>query len=218
MAAVCLRVVEDLDLELLVANAAGGDETAWQRLWAEVSPRLDAMIRRPQFLARIGEREDDRRDIIVEVMARLRDRQSRRLRVYLEAKKNSPDMTFMPWLNVVAKRVAIDHLRRSPDYQDRRREKDASAPGRWIKAVTLKSDNAADRPPMTLRGTAHQLLLHARRHLPEDQQRALEMWAQGDDHQEIADALGLPDASAANRMVRAALERLRRHFRDEGAT
>jgi hypothetical protein len=42
---------------------------------------------------------------------------------------------------------------------------------------------------------------------------ALELWSQGFDNHEIAARLGLPGAADADRIVGAAKELLRRHFR-----
>ena len=66
---------------------------------------------------------------------------------------------------------------------------------------------------MTRDGTARQMLAHARELLPEKQYQALALKMQGDSSAEIARALDLPRAADAERMVRAAFQRLRRKFR-----
>jgi hypothetical protein len=66
---------------------------------------------------------------------------------------------------------------------------------------------------MTNRGTAHELLQFAAGAIPEDQRRALELWAQSESFEDIARALGMGSAADAERAVRAAIERLRRRFR-----
>jgi DNA-directed RNA polymerase specialized sigma24 family protein len=204
------------ELEGLVARAADGDELAWQRLWSTVEPRLERVVAQPRFLGRLGQREDDRRNIVVDVMARLRAGSFERLRLYLGARKDNPRLTFMGWLRVVAKRVGIDYMRAHPDYVDRRREADASRPGEWIEAGTLPpaSRIGGERPGMTARGTAHELLAYAAE-LPEAQRRALELWVQSESFADIARAVGLASAADAERVVRAVLERLRRKFRSE---
>ena len=205
-----------LELEALVGRAAGGDELAWQRLWADVGPRLERIAAQPRFLGRLGQREDDRNNIVVEVMARLRARQFERLRLYLAARGDNPRLRFMTWLRVVAKRVGIDYLRGHPDYIDRRREAGASAPGRWVEAGTLPppSRGAGERPPVTNRGTALELLRYAAGAIPETQRRALELWVQSEPYDEIASRLGLGSPAEAEKTVRAAIERLRRKFRE----
>jgi DNA-directed RNA polymerase specialized sigma24 family protein len=195
-------MVDDLELEALVAGAAARDERAWQSLWAEIGPRLERIVAQPWFLGRLGRRDDDRRDIVVAVMARLRADDFHRLRSYVGARRANPQLRFFTWLRVVAKRVGVDHLRAHPEYIRR----DA----RWIDPVTLPpaSQLPGERPPVTERGTARELMAVA---MPTAQRRALEMWSRGESFDAIAHALGVPNPE---RTVRAALERLRRRFRD----
>ena len=205
-------------LESLVESAASGDEQAWQRLWSAVEPRLEKIVAQPRFLGRLGQREDDRRNIIVEVLARLRANDFHRLQIYLDTRATNPSLKFMTWLRVVTKRVGIDYMRGHPDYIDRRRDPDrGSAPGEWVEAGTLPSGSKlhGGRPPVTNRGTAQQLLRYAAGAIPDTQRRALELWVQSETYDEIARSLALEDGAAAERMVRAAIERLRRRFRVE---
>jgi DNA-directed RNA polymerase specialized sigma24 family protein len=67
---------------------------------------------------------------------------------------------------------------------------------------------------MTMLGTAHELIAYARTALPDDQRQAVELWAQSESFDDIARTLGLKNGQAAERMVRAAIERLRRKYRD----
>jgi DNA-directed RNA polymerase specialized sigma24 family protein len=206
-------------MEELVAAAATGDQVAWQALWAELEPRLSRIVAQPRFLGRLGQREDDRRNIVVDVMARLRERDFERLSMYLAARESNPQLQFMTWLRVVAKRAGIDYMRRHPDYVDRRRQANASAPGAWIDPGTLPSHSrlGGDRPPITYVGTAAELLRYAADAIPDAQRRALELWVSGAGYDDIADAVGFPDAGHAERAVRAAIERLRRRFRPAGS-
>jgi DNA-directed RNA polymerase specialized sigma24 family protein len=208
-------MLDEDEIETLVASAAAGDEHAWQRLWASIEPPLLRIIAQPRFLGRLGQREDDRRNIVVAVMARLRADRFHRLQLYLEARTANPRLRFLSWLRVVAKRVGIDYLRAHPDYV-RRHEADASRPGAWIDPKTLPpaSQIFGERPPVTDRGTARQLLQFAAGAIPDDHRRALELWTQSESFGDIARALGLRDGPEAERMVRAAIERLRRKFRD----
>lgn len=205
-------------LEQLVVAAVGGDEQAWQRMWAAVEARLSQIVAQPRFLGRLGQREDDRRNIVVEVFERLRADDFRRLRIYLDTRASNPSLKFMTWLRVVAKRVGIDYMRGHPDYIDRRRDRgEDGAPGEWVEAGTLPSGSKlhGERPPVTNRGTAQQLLRYAAGAIPDAQRQALELWVQSETYEEIARVLELESAAAAERMVRAAIERLRRRFRVE---
>lgn len=213
-----MTTVEEQELEALVVAVAGADEIAWQRLWRMIEPPLLRMVAHPQFLARLGQREDDRRNIVVAVMARLRVDKFQRLRLYLDARRENPRLRFISWVRVVAKRVGIDYLRAHPDYV-RRTDTNASAPGRWVDAGTLPpaSQLVGDRPPITNRGTARELLQVAAGLVPEAHARALEMWTQGETFGDIADSVGLSSARDAEKLVRAVIERLRRKYRDEAS-
>ncbi len=208
-------MIDEADLELLVVAAATGDQAAWQRLWTTVEPALLRMIAQPRFLGRLGQREDDRRNIAVAVMARLRADDRHRLHLYLDGKRANPRLRFLSWLRVVAKRVGVDYLRAHPDYV-RRHDADASAPGAWVDAGTLPppSRGAGTRPPVTNRVTARELLRFAADTIPPAQVRALELWTTGESFDTIGQALGLASATEAERLVRAAIERLRRRYRE----
>src|SRR5262249_54902601 len=149
-------------------------------------------------------------------MARLRDHEFHRLNLYLDARRRDPELTFMRWLTILARRVTIDCLRGDPDYVDRGRSKTAAeAPGVLIRPEGVPSDGSLSggRPPMTNRVTARQILRYADGALSGPQRRALEMWAEQASLDDIAGALALEGPDAAERLVRAAVERLRRHFR-----
>jgi DNA-directed RNA polymerase specialized sigma24 family protein len=187
-------MTSDEEIERLVASAAAADDAAWHSLWAAIETPLSRIIAQPRFLGRLGQREDDRRNIVVAVMARLRADSFGRLRQYLDAKTQNPRLRFMSWLRVVAKRVGIDYLRSHPDYV-RRHDANASRPGAWVDAEELPSASQifGDRPQFTNAGTAQELL---------------------ESFDEIAKQLKLPNATAAERVVRAVIERLRRRFRE----
>jgi DNA-directed RNA polymerase specialized sigma24 family protein len=212
---------EEGELEAVVLRAAAGEEAAWIDLWTALEPRLEGLARQARVSGRLSQNEDDRRNIVVEVMARLRAADMRRLKLYLDARRQNPALAFVPWVTVVAKRVAIDYMRGHGDYVDRRWNRNPdSAPGAWVNLHTLPGDSrlVGGRPPVTNRGAAMTMLRYAYSELPADQLAALELWIVQHDYPEIAEELGLGDAAAAQRLVRAALERLRRHFRHQKMT
>jgi DNA-directed RNA polymerase specialized sigma24 family protein len=199
----------------LVARACDGDEEAWQAAWQWMDPRLSALVAQPRFLARLSRQEDDRRGVVLAVMEKLRESDHRRLKLFRQARSADQGLSFMAWLSVVTKRVAIDYLRAHPEYLGQR---GAEAPGAWVSVQALPSEwrMPGKRPPVTAAGTAREMLAFARRELPVPQQRALELWVEGEGPSEIARALGLAEPAAAERILRAALERLRRKFRTSG--
>lgn len=206
----------DDDPDSLVTRILGGDERAWPLLWRAVEPRLAAALRRPTFLGSLAGREDDQRNVVVQVMARLREDDHARLRAYAAARRERPGMVFLAWLLVVTKRVAIDYLRAHDEYIDRRREEHASRPGAWRVLDTLIADSRSPgaRPSITA-GVAARELLAGARELPAAQQQALAAWLAGHDFDAIAAAQALASGKHAERLVRAALEALRRRYREE---
>jgi hypothetical protein len=199
----------------LVGLAAAGDEDAWQRLWRRLDGPLHGMIR--QFrMGRISQEEDERREVVLEVMARLRESDFRRLKMFLAAQAEDSRLTLFPWIKVVARRVAIDHLRVHPNYVTGHRGPEGQrTPGQWKDPASLPPPSRlpGERPAMTRDGTAREMLDHARKVLPEAHFRALELKMQGEEAAGIARAVGLDSAAEAERIVRAAFERLRRKFR-----
>jgi DNA-directed RNA polymerase specialized sigma24 family protein len=199
----------------LIERSCTGDEQAWQGLWARLEGPLSGMIR--QFhMGRVSHEEDERRAVVLEVMARLRDDDFRRLKMFVVAKGSDPLLALLPWIKVVARRVAIDHLRAHPNYvAGTRGGAGGRGPGRWKDPATLPPASLLPgaRPAVTREGTAREMLAHARAVLPEPQYRALELKLLGEEPEGIAKALGLDTAAQAERLVRAALERLRRKFR-----
>ena len=216
-----VKVMDEAELEVLVARAADGHTASWRTLWEEVEPWLERVVANPRFLGRIGQRDDDRRNIIIEVMARLHAEGFHRLKLYVETRRTSPQLKFKTWLRVVVKRVGIDYLRGHENYRDRRRDPNrGSAPGQWVEPGTLPSASQlpGERPPMTNRGTALELLRYAAGAVPEPQLSALERWTEGASFDDIARELEIDGGAAtAEKLVRAAIERLRRRFRGEDA-
>jgi DNA-directed RNA polymerase specialized sigma24 family protein len=208
------------NIEGLVTRVLAGEASAWQALWQAVEPRLYALIRRPSFLGRLSESEDDCRNIVVEVLAALRAHDHMRLRSFAAARVANPALPFFAWLTVVAKRLAIDYMRRQDTYQDLRARVGEGARGAWtpITALPPESQLPGFRPPMTNRAAVAELLTFAGRDLPLEQRAALSAWLQGGSFDDVARAAGLPSARQAERVVRAALERLRRRFRPGEAT
>ena len=206
--------MDDRELEARVALAAGGDTAAWRDVWENVEPWLEKIVANPRFLGRLGQRDEDRANIMVEVMARLHADGFRRLQLYVETRATNPQLGFKPWLRVVAKRVGIDYLRGHQSYLDRRRDPQrGTAPGEWVQRGQMPSENRlGERPPVTNRGTALELLRYAAQSVSEPALSALELWTQSASYDEIARELGIT-ADEAAKLVRAAIERLRRRFR-----
>jgi hypothetical protein len=160
-----------------------GDDDAWRTLWDHVEELLDGYVGGPRFLGRLGQRVADRQNIIREVMERLRADGMQRLRLYLELRREQPSLDFESWLRVLARRVGNDYLRNA------------------------RHDEADDAPPSS------DSMRHAAEIVPEPALSALELWTLGSTYADIARELELGDASAAELVIRGALESLQRGSR-----
>jgi DNA-directed RNA polymerase specialized sigma24 family protein len=207
--------IDSGDIAGLVERACGGDEEAWQRLWRRLDAPLSAMVR-GFHMGRVSHEEDERRAVVLEVMARLREADFRRLKMFVEARSKDERLALLPWIKVVARRVAIDHLRAHPNYvAGDRTDGGGRSPGQWHDPKSLPPASLLPgvSPAMTRDGTAHEMLAHARQVLPDLHYHTLALKVQGHEPEAIAAQLGLASVAEVDRIVRAALERLRRKFR-----
>ncbi len=198
-------------LHALADRAASGDAAAWRELWRAVEPTIWAITGKWQFTGPLSRREDERRDMVLEVMERLRADDFRRLRDFLAAAKERGG-SLKAWLATVTARAAIDHVRAHPEYLDPRGGGASDGP-RWVTVVPMPDAELAHpfADPDKV-ATAIVMLDRARRDLEPDQLAALYVWLHGGDHGEIATRLGLGSARDADRLVRAALKRLRDRY------
>jgi hypothetical protein len=201
-------------LEALVADVLAHREGAWQSFWRVAEPHLYMILRRPRVLGRLSQNEDHIRNIVVDVLAALQADDHARLRRYVLAKQANPELPFWAWLAVVAKRMAIDYIRRQDEFVDLRKQ-GGDATGAWRELTSLPSTSrlGAARPPVTDTRAAHEVLEFAEQHLDVAKRRALAGWMQGASFEDIAGQMGLGAPIEAERLVRAALERIRRQFR-----
>lgn len=195
----------------LISQVIAGDTAAWHRLWSAVQPTVWAITGNWRITGAVSRREEDRKNIAVDVMERLRADDCRRLRAYLDGARRRPGSSFKAWLATVTARAAIDYVRAHPEFDDGR---GTNREPRWFRVVptaNVDAGAATDRDPV-LRATAHELLDRARRDLEPKQLSALAHWLEGRSHDEIASRLSLADGGEADRLVRAALKRLRDRF------
>jgi DNA-directed RNA polymerase specialized sigma24 family protein len=204
-------------IEGLVERASEGDEEAWHELWRLLQPRLARAVR-SRGLGPLSRVDDAVQDTLVAVMAKLRDDGFRRLRGYLDARRADPMMAFLPWVIVVARRAALDRLRADPNYIDLRGSGDGPT-GAWVHTDGSLDDSRVPttRPPFTNRAAARHILRAAGDLLSPAQQRAVELWTEETPSEDIARELGLDSPRAADLLVRAGVERLRRRFRKDPA-
>jgi DNA-directed RNA polymerase specialized sigma24 family protein len=214
-----MAFLSDQDVDALVGATVAGDEEAWQALWLRAEPLLWAITGRWRVAGRLSRRADDRLDIVVRVMASLRDDDFRRLRLYLRDARR--DRSLEAWLATVARHTAISHVRAHAEYLGPQagalpaRRSAVARTGLWVTLVALSSSDEEPVEVVALeqQAEARKLIAWGGVALPRQQAIALGLWCGGEDHAEIGRRLGLDSPMAADQLVRAALRRLRKRFR-----
>ena len=206
-----LRTLFDEDtLEPLVRRTLARERRAWPELWLAVAPAIEEMAGRFCVAGRLSAHEDERRDVVVDVMEHLQANDFERLRPFHDALRRR-DGSARVWLSTVTRRSAVSHTREHP-------ENFGGDERRWADLVPLPED-LEEQLPVPARAAraadAHGILAYAARELPEAQVTALRLWLVGHGPDEIAAVLGLASAPAADRLVRAAIKALRRRFLNE---
>lgn len=205
-----------LAAEGLARRAAAGEAGAFQELMAALWAPCFGLVRSSRAMRGLSKNEDDARDVVTRVMARLERDSCWALGLYSEWRERHPDKTFADWFKITVANVVRDFARERRG-TDRRRVPGELSKKRLLNdfAVSLPLDALGTRPPMTDAQTARQLLEFARERLPERQLDALEAWLQGADYASIAAAQELSGPDAAKKLVRAAVAVVRRHFGGE---
>jgi DNA-directed RNA polymerase specialized sigma24 family protein len=154
-------------LEQLVTRSCNGDRRAWGELWLALAPMVEQVARCPRITGRLSRCEDTRSEVVVRVMAELREDGFRRL-ADLGACLARRDGSFRRWIWKVARNVAVSHVR---------------ANLRWTEYEPLSEEMEDDRFPTERQVEAHGILARSRVELDPGQQEALDRWLQGDaDH------------------------------------
>lgn len=204
------------DMEDLIRRVVAGDGAAWQELWTAIQPTIWALTGKWQICSRLSERDDERHNIELRIIERLRDEDFRRLRIYLESVDREQSGSFKTWLRVVAKNTAIDYMRGHAEFK-RTTERDNE--GRWVELEGMTGHNPlpSGNPSTDRMAEATRMLTLAREILSEEQRSAVFVWLTSSDYRYVAEQLSLKTPKDAERLVRAALERIRRRIRKKEA-
>ncbi|HEV7556232.1 MAG TPA: hypothetical protein VGO00_12280, partial [Kofleriaceae bacterium] len=130
----------------------------------------------------------------------------------------NPGKNFGDWIRIVTANMARDHVS-SRIGQANRADDEAPLNKRLVNTLaSLLADGddprLAYKPSSTHAQLARELLDYATRELDPAQFAALRRWLEGGTFDELAGELGLSGPRDAERVVRAALARLRRQFGD----
>jgi DNA-directed RNA polymerase specialized sigma24 family protein len=202
---------EDERLVALVDRTLAGDVPAWQALWKGLLPVIHAVATCPRWTGRLRHSTDDRDDIVVEVMGGLAAGEFEALRRFRDPEEARPAASFRKWVASVAVRASIDHVRAHPEYLGRRVSNDGAY---WVCLDPLPTEaDGLEGPADDLTATieARRLAERLGSELNAAQRAALGLWLADVDHADIAAELALDGEATAERLVRAALKRLRRH-------
>jgi DNA-directed RNA polymerase specialized sigma24 family protein len=190
-------------------------EPAWRELAALLWPELLAYVRATPSMTGIGATDDDVREAVVLVLEKLGRGDCRGARLYVTWREANPGRDAGDWLRIVATNVARDYAR------ERRGRGDwnGKRPVPYRRSVELLATLLPDEEDLpasttlsaTSRHAARELATFASGRLAPDQGQALADWLSGASFGDFAVALALEDASAAKRLVRAAVASLRRH-------
>ncbi len=179
------------------------------QLWADV----EARVARSRYMGQLRS-SDDHREVVSRVFVRLRRNDLRALRSFPAWRDKNVGKTFDDWLTIVVTNVIRDYV------AERLGDLDTSGAGlkRLVNTLAEALDDAQEpswRPAITNKITASKLLAAARRCLPPEQQAALAGWLAGAEFGDLATQHGWHGPETARSLVRAALARLRREFREE---
>jgi hypothetical protein len=206
-------------LAAYVPRVVGGDEAAWRELVARLEPLLIQLLRRTRTLGPMRHNVDDCRAVMIRVLERLSKDDYRGLRLFRSWIDAHPGKDFGDWIRIVTVNLARDHVSSRLGVAERA---DGDVPLNKRMLNTLASllsggddERLAFRPLMTQVQLTRELLEYAERALDPAQLRALRGWMEGASFADLAAELGLASPRDADKLVRAALARLRRHFGDQ---
>lgn len=200
--------------EALAARAADGDADARRELIEVLWPTWLGLARASRALRPLARSDDSAHEVVARLVEKLGRAGGRGLRLYRPWRERHPDKTFADWMKIVVANAVRDHLREqlgatrappSPEDPSVKRLLNEFAGSPLLEELGV-------RPPMTAAQTARQLLEYARAHLPPDQWAALVAWIDGASFAEIEEQLGVREPDGGQKLVRAAIAVLRRHF------
>lgn len=216
-----MAALSDSELATLAAyvpRVVGGDAAAWKELVTRLEPLLIELLRRSRTLGPMRHSVDDCRAVMTSVLERLSKDDYRGLRLFRPWAEAHPGKDFGDWIRIVTVNLARDHVSSRLGAQ---RADDDGAPNKRMLNTLASQLPAGDeerigfRPSMTEAQAARELLEYAAQALDPDQFRALRRWMDGASFAEVAAELELAAPRDADKLVRAALARLRRRFGEQ---
>jgi len=199
----------------LAANTLEGDKRSRDKLWLELRPPAVAVVRRCPVTRRLRDDENTRAEVASRVMIRLEADGFKHMLTFRGLLEHL-DGRGSTWFGTLAYHVALRLTEQHPENLGPGVDKDRPC---WVDVGSLPDERLENLLPAPARIVdtvfAHEVEALAESTLAPRQLDALRLRAEGYGNQEIAGKLGLPDAAAARRLVRAAQKRLRTRLGDE---
>jgi DNA-directed RNA polymerase specialized sigma24 family protein len=208
----------------LVQRTLSGDASAWTALQAALEPIISTMVRRHAGLRRKGlaDRLDDVAEVRTVVLERLAHNDFLNLRSYVARIVGCTNpQSFEGWLYGNVDYAVLDHLRNRFGRAPKRTafEVGRILPSkRDLQSCAGRLEDDAEREPFEVAGVTTRLTLaeigaYIENALSAEEAEAVRLhYVESRTFEEIATALGLEDARAANQLIRRLTARLRYRF------
>lgn len=206
----------------LLQRTLARDTSAWTSLQAELDPLVTKMARRHAGLRRKGlaERIDDLAEIRTAVFERFADDDFKNLRSYVARNEGTANpQSFESWVYGSVDYAILEHMRRRFGRRPKSASQNAerSQPSKrdlHSHAGRLDDEHeSSESASVTTRLTLAQIGAFIESALTAEEAEAIRLhYMENQTFQEIAVALGLSDAKAANQLIRRLNARLRYRF------
>jgi hypothetical protein len=196
----------------MLGRVLRGDQVAWMRLFSQYGPVVERIARTNRSMGSYRGSEDDARNVMAQVFERLRRNDYRALRMFRGWQEKNPEKAFHDWLTIVTVNVIRNYISSKLGAPSQTGESLKQLVNTLADALPIDGDELLVRPHITTKETAQRIIEYARDNLAEDQLAVLAAWLEGASLDDIVSELHLTDARAADRLLRAALARLRRQF------
>ncbi|HEU4732232.1 MAG TPA: hypothetical protein VFT22_30265 [Kofleriaceae bacterium] len=189
-----------------------GDQVAWMRLFSRHGPVVERIARTNRSMGSYRESEDDVRNVMTRVFERLRRDDYRALRTFYGWRDQNPNKTFPDWLTIVTVNVIRNYISAKLGARNKGGTSIKQLINTLADALPPDGGKLSTRPHITTKEAAQRILEFARDHLANDQFSVLAAWLAGTSFGDMVSEIQLTDAKTAERLLRAALARLRRQF------
>ncbi len=189
-----------------------GDQVAWMRLFSQYGPVVERIARTNRSMGSYRESEDDVRNVMAHVFERLRRNDYRALRMYYAWRDQNPDKSFQDWLTIVTVNIVRNYISSKLGARGQNGASIKQLVNTLADALPYDGGELSTRPHITMKDAALRILEFAQDHLANDQLSVLSAWLAGMSFDDMVSQIHLADAKVAERLLRAALARLRRQF------